>query len=268
MSNIHVPPEATVLAMDVHKRSISTAVLEPDSTTAPVDRISTDQEAVLRLIRRFDDPSRVWACYEAGSTGYELARVLRGAGMHCEVIAPSLIPTAPGTGSRPTSATPAGSRRCSGAASSPRSGFRPRPRRRHPGIKGRSSSLRCGRSTLDPEAPTPAQPCSRAPNLRFGAPRKDPRHHAHHCLDKPFHISAGRWRPRSMPPKNGSPRFQRVEPPLSAMRLDAPISDLVGDTSDAVSTDRTLDDRRRCHVSVDRDAQYPGRRRSWAMART
>lgn len=96
MSTIHVPPEATVLAMDVHKRSISTAVLEPDSTTAPVDRISTDEEAVARLIRRFDDPSRVWACYEAGPTGYELARVLRDAGMHCEVIAPSLIPTAPG----------------------------------------------------------------------------------------------------------------------------------------------------------------------------
>lgn len=96
MSTIHVPPEATVLAMDVHKRSISTAVLEPDSTTVPVDRISTDEEAVARLIRRFDDPSRVWACYEAGPTGYELARVLRGAGMHCEVIAPSLIPTAPG----------------------------------------------------------------------------------------------------------------------------------------------------------------------------
>ena len=38
----------------------------------------------------------MWACYEAGPTGYELARVLRHAGIRCEVIAPSLIPTAPG----------------------------------------------------------------------------------------------------------------------------------------------------------------------------
>jgi transposase len=36
------------------------------------------------------------ACYEAGPTGYELARHLRRVGVACEVIAPSLIPTAPG----------------------------------------------------------------------------------------------------------------------------------------------------------------------------
>jgi transposase len=38
----------------------------------------------------------VWACYEAGPTGYELSRTLRRAGMVCEVIAPSLIPARPG----------------------------------------------------------------------------------------------------------------------------------------------------------------------------
>jgi transposase len=38
----------------------------------------------------------VRACSEAGPTGYELARLLRSLGVHCEVIAPSLIPTAPG----------------------------------------------------------------------------------------------------------------------------------------------------------------------------
>lgn len=93
---VHVPPESTVLAMDVHKDSISTAVLEAGSTTPVVDRMATDPESVRRLIGRFDDPGRVWACYEAGPTGYELARNLREAGMHCEVIAPSLIPTRQG----------------------------------------------------------------------------------------------------------------------------------------------------------------------------
>jgi transposase len=52
--------------------------------------------AVRRLIARFDDPSRLRACYEAGPTGYDLARQLRGLGVACQVIAPSLIPTAPG----------------------------------------------------------------------------------------------------------------------------------------------------------------------------
>lgn len=93
---IHVPPEVTVLAMDVHKNTISTAVGEAGSTLLAVDKISSDDEMIRRLIARFDDPRRVWACYEAGPTGYDLARTLRRAGMHCEVIAPSLIPTRPG----------------------------------------------------------------------------------------------------------------------------------------------------------------------------
>ena len=83
-----------VLAMDVHKNTISTGVLEPGSTSPVVDKISSDDESVRRLIARFDGPGRVWACYEAGPTGYELDRMLASAGMRCEVIAPSLIPTA------------------------------------------------------------------------------------------------------------------------------------------------------------------------------
>jgi transposase len=36
------------------------------------------------------------ACYEAGPTGFELARLLASMGVGCQVIAPSLIPKAPG----------------------------------------------------------------------------------------------------------------------------------------------------------------------------
>ena len=60
---IHVPPASSVLAMDVHKNSISTAM--PGSTSLVTDRIGTDEESVRRLVARFDDPLRVWACYEA-----------------------------------------------------------------------------------------------------------------------------------------------------------------------------------------------------------
>ena len=93
---IHVPPDAVVLAMDVHKNTISTGLLHPGSDTPLCDRISTDDESIRRLMARFPEPARVWACYEAGPTGYELARVLRAHGMRCEVIAPALIPVAPG----------------------------------------------------------------------------------------------------------------------------------------------------------------------------
>lgn len=93
---IHVPPQVRVLAMDVHANTISTGLLEPNSDSPLIDRISADDESVRRLIARFEDPRGVWACYEAGPSGYELARVLRAAGMRCEVIAPSLIPSRPG----------------------------------------------------------------------------------------------------------------------------------------------------------------------------
>jgi transposase len=96
VSLIHVPPGVRVLAMDVHTHSISAGLLEPGSMVPAVDKISTDDESVRRLMARFDDPGRVWACYEAGPTGYGLARRLRQAGIRCEVVAPSLIPTRPG----------------------------------------------------------------------------------------------------------------------------------------------------------------------------
>jgi transposase len=51
---------------------------------------------VRRLIGRFENPRRLRVCYEAGPTGYELARLLGSLQVSCEVIAPSLIPTAPG----------------------------------------------------------------------------------------------------------------------------------------------------------------------------
>src|SRR4029453_8031330 len=55
-----------------------------------------DEPSVRRLVGRLGDPRRLRACYEAGPTGYDLARLLERIGVSCQVIAPSLIPTAPG----------------------------------------------------------------------------------------------------------------------------------------------------------------------------
>jgi transposase len=86
----------TILGLDVHKNTISAAILRPGEDVADVEKISSDDDAVRRLIARVGDPRRLRACYEAGPTGYELARLLKALGIGCEVIAPSLIPTAPG----------------------------------------------------------------------------------------------------------------------------------------------------------------------------
>lgn len=84
------------LGLDVHKNTISVGVLEPGEDSPYTDKIGSDDDAVRRLVASFEDPRRLRVCYEAGPTGYELARLLRSLQVRCEVIAPSLIPTAPG----------------------------------------------------------------------------------------------------------------------------------------------------------------------------
>ena len=41
-----------------------------------VERITHDEASVRRLVARFPDRARLRACYEAGPTGFELARLL------------------------------------------------------------------------------------------------------------------------------------------------------------------------------------------------
>jgi transposase len=61
-----------------------------------IERIPHDEASIRRLVGRFPEPRRLPACYEAGPTGDELARLLHRLDVRCEVIAPSLIPKAPG----------------------------------------------------------------------------------------------------------------------------------------------------------------------------
>lgn len=64
----------TILGLDVHKNTISAAILRPGVDVADVEEISSDDDAVRRLVGRLGRPRELRACYEAGPTGYELAR--------------------------------------------------------------------------------------------------------------------------------------------------------------------------------------------------
>ena len=86
----------TFLGLDVHRDTISVAVLGPDRDAPEVSRIAHDEPSVRRLVAQFPDRRGLRACYEAGPTGYELARLLHRMDVRCQVIAPTLIPTAPG----------------------------------------------------------------------------------------------------------------------------------------------------------------------------
>jgi len=80
------------LGMDVSRDSISVAILPAERDSAEVEKISSDAESVRRLVKRLGRPAGLWACYEAGPTGYDLYRLLRDLGVRCDVVAPSLVP--------------------------------------------------------------------------------------------------------------------------------------------------------------------------------
>jgi transposase len=118
------------LGLDVHKDTISVGILNPDRQVPEVERIANDEASVRRLVARFPDRRRLRACYEAGPTGYELARLLHSMGVGCQVIAPSLIPKAPGERVKTdTRGIAAGWRGCTAPASWWRSASRPRKRK-------------------------------------------------------------------------------------------------------------------------------------------
>jgi len=86
----------TFVGLDVHKNSITSAVLRPGDEVAVVDRFFPDEPSVRRFVAALGDPAQLQVCYEAGPTGYALARLLERLGVSCEVIAPSLVPVAAG----------------------------------------------------------------------------------------------------------------------------------------------------------------------------
>ena len=75
----------THLGLDVSKDSIAVAVLAPDRDRPTVQKIFHDEQSVRRLVGRFEDRSGLWACYEAGPTGFGLRRFLVERGIDCVV---------------------------------------------------------------------------------------------------------------------------------------------------------------------------------------
>ena len=81
------------LGMDVHKDSITIAVL-PASAKTPtrLEKLANDLPKLKKWIERVARDGEIHACYEASGAGYVLHRALAEWGYACDVIAPSLIP--------------------------------------------------------------------------------------------------------------------------------------------------------------------------------
>src|SRR3972149_8191575 len=85
------------VGMDVHKEKI-VLIGFPKDGHMPVVRETFPGEAT-RVVKRLVKLSREWkieACYEAGPSGYGLARDLVKAGLDCRLGGPSLVPPRPG----------------------------------------------------------------------------------------------------------------------------------------------------------------------------
>jgi transposase len=81
------------VGLDVHKDSIVIAVAEEGRKPGRVvGTVPYEMKALRKVLDKLGPRSSVSCCYEAGPTGYGLARALNAAGWACEVIAPSLVP--------------------------------------------------------------------------------------------------------------------------------------------------------------------------------
>jgi transposase len=85
------------VGLDVHKDTIVVAVAEAGRGPARVvATVPFEGKALSKVLERLGPMATVSCCYEAGPTGYGLARSLRAAGWACDVIAPSSVPKKPG----------------------------------------------------------------------------------------------------------------------------------------------------------------------------
>src|SRR5260370_933021 len=84
------------MGLDVHAETIAVAVAEPGGEVRPLGMIPNRPEAVAKLVRKLGPREQLRVCYEAGPCGYVLYWQLTKLGVHCAVVAPTLVPTKPG----------------------------------------------------------------------------------------------------------------------------------------------------------------------------
>jgi len=82
--------------LDVDSERIAVAVAEPEGEVRSLGSIPNRDESVRRLIRKLGPASQLRVCYEAGPHGYGLYWLLSTLGVHCDVVAPTLIPVKSG----------------------------------------------------------------------------------------------------------------------------------------------------------------------------
>ncbi len=86
----------TYVGLDVHKETIVVAMARGRRPAVLVRTIPNDWMRLAKVLDELTAQPRLRVCYEAGPTGYGLARRLNECGICCMVVAPSLIPVQSG----------------------------------------------------------------------------------------------------------------------------------------------------------------------------
>lgn len=91
-----VKVQRTSVGLDVHARSVVACGLDGETGEVFERRLTPDQGEILDWVRSLPGPVAV--TYEAGPTGFSLARFLLAADVDCVVAAPSKLIRPTGTG--------------------------------------------------------------------------------------------------------------------------------------------------------------------------
>jgi len=88
----------TYVGIDAHKKDLFVAMLTGSEAKPVAWQLANEPQAVRRLVRKLERaaPGPVQVFYEAGPCGYALQRQVTTARVHCDVVAPALIPQKPG----------------------------------------------------------------------------------------------------------------------------------------------------------------------------
>jgi len=84
------------VGLDVHADSIVAYLLDQETGQFCEDRVPNDRTKLQRAVARWSKLGTLKVCYEASSVGFVIKRWMAEWGVDCQVVAPSLIPRAPG----------------------------------------------------------------------------------------------------------------------------------------------------------------------------
>ena len=84
------------VGLDVHAETIAIALAEPGGEVRSLGVIPNRTEAVRKMVHKLGPVIALRVCYEAGPTGYALYWQLTALGVHCDVVAPTLVPVKAG----------------------------------------------------------------------------------------------------------------------------------------------------------------------------